>query len=167
MILRHKPETIGVKLDEKGWCDVDKLLKKLNEAGKIINFELLNHIVETDNKNRFSFDESFKKIRANQGHSVKVNLELIAQKPPQSLYHGTATRLVNSILKTGLDKRNRNYVHLSLSIKSAIKVGERHGKPFVFKVLTGQMFKGGFKFYLSKNGVWLTNVVPVKYLKGL
>lgn len=165
LILRHKPETVGVELDKKGWTDVTLLIENLKKKGKIIDFKLLNQIVETDNKNRFSFNETFDKIRANQGHSIKIDLGYEAQQPPKTLYHGTATRLVKSILKNGLDKRNRHHVHLSLDVKSAIEVGQRHGEPFVFKVMAGQMFKDGIKFYLSENGVWLTDNVPVKYLK--
>lgn len=167
LILRHKPEIIGIELDEKGWGNVDILIKNLNEKGKEIDFTLLKQIVETDSKNRFSFDESLKKIRANQGHSINIDLAYKSQEPPEFLFHGTATRLVKSILKSGLDKRNRHHVHLSLDVEAAIKVGQRHGEPFVFEVLAEQMFKDGFKFYLSTNGVWLTESVPVKYLKPL
>lgn len=165
LILRHKPEIIEVELDKSGWTDVTLLIENLKKKGKKINFELLKLIVETDNKNRFSFDESFEKIRANQGHSVKIDLGYKAQQPPEFLYHGTATRLVKSILKNGLDKRNRHHVHLSLDVETAIIVGKRHGEPYVFEIIAGQMFKEGFQFYFSENGVWLTENVPVKYLK--
>ena len=166
LILRHKPEIIGVKLDISGWTDVAILIDNLKKKGKKINFEQLKLIVETDNKNRFSFDESFKKIRANQGHSVNIDLGYKAQQPPEFLFHGTATRLVKSIIKNGLDKRNRHHVHLSLDVKTAIIVGKRHGEPHVFKILAGKMFNEGFLFYLSENGVWLTDNVPVKYLSN-
>ena len=152
---------------QKTWVDVTLLIENLREKGKRVDLKLLKQIVDTDNKNRFSFDESFEKIRANQGHSVKMDLGYKVQQPPGTLYHGTAKKLVGSILKSGLDKRNRNHVHLSLDIESALKVGKRHGDPYVFKVLAAQMFKDDFDFYLSKNGVWLTDKVPKKYLNHI
>ena len=166
-ILRHKPDTIGIELDENGWTNVDILIENLNKSGKNINTKLLKQIVETDNKTRFSFNENCSKIRANQGHSVKINLGYQAQQPPEILYHGTATRFSDSILKDGIDKRNRHHVHLSPNVETAIKVGERHGEPYVFEVLARQMYNNGFEFYFSDNGVWLTDNVPMKYLKPI
>ncbi len=167
LILRHKPETIGIELDKHGWADVSKLLENLNKAGKNVSFGKLKEVVETDNKNRFSFNETCEKIRANQGHSIKIDLEYLAQQPPEFLYHGTAEKFVNSILKNGLKKQNRHHVHLSTDTETAVKVGQRHGKPFVLKVFSGKMFGDGHTFYLSDNGVWLTDEVPQKYLKPL
>jgi putative RNA 2'-phosphotransferase len=167
LILRHKPEIIGVELDKRGWTDVALLIENLKKAGKKINLELLKQIVDTDNKNRFSFDESYEKIRANQGHSIKIDLGYKTQQPPDTLYHGTAKRLVKSIMKNGLDKRNRHHVHLSLDVETAINVGKRHGEPHVFKIFAGQMFNEGFQFYFSDNGVWLTDNVPIKYLSHI
>lgn len=163
--MRHKPESIGLQLNEYGWADVTQLINNLNEAGKNINFGILKEIVETDNKNRFSFDDSFKRIRANQGHSIKINLGYKPQQPPDILYHGTATRFVDSIHENGLIKQNRHHVHLSLDIEIATNVGKRHGKPFVFEVDTKQMHEDNHLFFISENGVWLTDYVPVKYLK--
>ena len=165
LVLRHKPETIGIQLDQNGWADVDKLLEKSNSYGVRIDRETLNHIVATNSKKRFAFNESFDKIRASQGHSVDIELGYISQKPPEILYHGTGESSVQSILETGLAKRNRQHVHLSSDIKTAIKVGQRHGKPVVLKVLAGKMYDDKFEFFLSDNGVWLTDNVPAKYLK--
>jgi putative RNA 2'-phosphotransferase len=167
LILRHKPETIGIELDNRGWADISQLIKNLNKAGKRINLDKLKEIVETDNKSRFSFNENLNKIRANQGHSIKIELDYHPQQPPEFLYHGTAERFVKSIYDKGIEKKNRHHVHLSQNIETAIKVGKRHGKPFVLKVLSGKMFKDGHTFYLSENGIWLTDKVPSKYLKSL
>jgi putative RNA 2'-phosphotransferase len=166
LILRHKPETIGIELDIQGWADVSKLIENLNNAGKRIDIETLKEVVETDNKNRFLFNENFKKIRANQGHSINIHLGYNPQQPPEFLYHGTAEKFVDSILENGLKKKNRNHVHLSVDRETALKVGERHGTPFVFLIFSGQMFSDGHTFYLSENGVWLTDEVPCKYLKA-
>lgn len=166
LILRHKPETIGIKLDKHGWTDVSKLIENMNEAGKNLSLNKLKEIVETDNKNRFSFKENFKKIRANQGHSINIDLGYNPQQPPEFLYHGTAEKFVNSIFEKGLKKQNRHHVHLSVDTETAVKVGQRHGKPFVLKVFSGKMYKDGFKFFLAENDVWLTDNVPGKYLKA-
>lgn len=163
LILRHKPEMIGIKLDEHGWADVDKLLEGVNRNHSLTR-EQLEEIVRTDNKQRFSFNEDKTKIRANQGHSISVDVELQEAEPPEFLYHGTGEKSVASIMKTGLLPGNRLYVHLSSDIDTAIKVGSRHGKPFVFTVSSGQMYRDGYKFFRSVNGVWLTKRVEAKYL---
>ena len=165
LILRHKPETIGIQLDENGWADVKTLIEKSSEHGVQFSMEDLKHIVETNSKKRFAFNDTFNKIRASQGHSIEVDLGYISKHPPEILYHGTGEKSVHSILNTGLEKRNRQHVHLSNDIETAIKVGQRHGKPFVFIVLAEQMHNDQFEFFLSENGVWLTDHVPVKYLK--
>lgn len=166
LVLRHKPETIGIELDENGWTDVSILIRKCNGYGIHFDLTMLKYVVATNNKKRFSFNDSFSKIRASQGHSIDIDLGYKPQMPPEILFHGTALKYVDSILKTGLEKRNRNHVHLSLDIETAIKVGQRHGKPVVFEVLAGNMVKvGNYKFYLSENGVWLTDIVPTKYLR--
>ena len=165
LVLRHKPETIGIQLDTNGWTDVDLLIKKSNAYGVKLDKEILAHIVETNSKKRFAFNETLGKIRASQGHSVEIELGYTNQKPPEILYHGTGEKSVQLILKTGLVKRNRQHVHLSSDIETAVKVGQRHGKPFVFNVLAEQMYNDKFEFYLSDNGVWLTDNVPVKYLR--
>jgi putative RNA 2'-phosphotransferase len=164
LVLRHKPDTIGIELDENGWTDVQILIDKLNHNGVHTDIDGLRHIVETNPKKRFAFNETFDKIRANQGHSVVVELGYVPQKPPLTLYHGTAQKSVSSILESGLNKGERHHVHLSPDLETAVKVGQRHGKPFVFEVLAGQMSEDKIDFYLSDNGVWLTDHVPARYL---
>lgn len=163
LILRHKPEMIGIKLDEHGWADVDKLLEGVNRNHSLTR-EQLEEIVRTDNKQRFPFNEDKTKIRANQGHSISVDVELQEAEPPEFLYHGTGEKFVSSIKETDILPCNRLYVHLSSDIDTAIKVGSRHGKPFVFTVSSGQMYRDGYKFFRSVNGVWLTKKVEAKYL---
>ncbi|RRB07939.1 RNA 2'-phosphotransferase [Larkinella rosea] len=165
MVLRHKPEKIGIQLDENGWTDVADLLEKSNRFGIPFDLEMLKHIVDTNPKQRFALNAAQDKIRANQGHSVPIELGYASQEPPEILYHGTAEKSVQSILATGLEKRNRQHVHLSSDLETALKVGQRHGIPFVFKVFAKQMYNDKFEFYRSDNGVWLTHEVPVNYLK--
>ena len=162
LILRHKPETIGIELDEHGWADVDELIK-----GVGIDMETLETVVRTDNKGRFSFNEDKTKIRANQGHSINVDVELEKVNPDHDLYHGTGQKYVSSIDEEGLKPKSRLYVHLSNDIQTAVKVGSRHGKPVVYLVDCSAMIQDGYVFYRSVNGVWLTKEVPVKYLKKL
>ncbi len=165
LVLRHQPQLIGIKLDEQGWVNVDELLKQANAHGHNLDVELLNHVVETNSKKRFAFDDPRQKIRASQGHSVDVELGYAAQTPPEILYHGTGEKSVDAIEQSGLEKRNRHHVHLSQDIETAIQVGSRHGKPAVFNVLAGEMHKSGYVFYLSENKVWLTDMVPAQFLK--
>jgi putative RNA 2'-phosphotransferase len=165
LILRHKPEVIGIQLDENGWVSTKLLLQKCNQHNHKIDFETLKIIVETNNKKRFSFSVNFEKIRANQGHSLNIELGYLPTKPPRILYHGTAERNVNSILLYGLDKRNRHHVHLSQDIETAINVGKRYGIPFVFEIFSEKMYNDKFEFFVSENGVWLTENVPAKYIK--
>ena len=141
------------------------MIQKCNQSNIPLSIGILKHIVETNSKKRFAFNEQQNKIRANQGHSIEVELELQAIKPPDILYHGTAERFVSSILEKGLLKQQRRHVHLSSDIETAINVGRRHGRPFVFEILAYQMFSDNYQFFLSDNGVWLTNDVPSKYLK--
>jgi len=159
LILRHDPARIGLTLDSAGWANVDELLKKMN-----IDSGVLNTIVETNNKKRYSFNENKTKIRANQGHSIKVDLELESVQPPNILYHGTATRFLHLIYKDGIQKMKRHHVHLSDNRDTAIDVGKRHGKVIVLEVDAELMYKDGIEFYKSENGVWLTNEVAPKYL---
>src|SRR5690606_2589035 len=145
--------------------DVKDLIEKANDNGIKFDREALNHIVATNAKKRFAFNETLDKIRASQGHSIEIELGYNNQKPPEILYHGTDEKSVQSIVDTGLEKRSRQHVHLSSDIETAIKVGQRHGKPFVFKVLAEQMYNDNFQFFISDNGVWLTENIPAKYLK--
>ena len=165
LVLRHQPQLIGIDLDEQGWVNVNELLEQANAYGHNLDLELLNHVVETSSKKRFAFDESRQKIRASQGHSIDVELGYEAQIPPDILYHGTGEKSVAAIQNTGLEKRSRQHVHLSKDIETAIQVGSRHGKPAIFNVHSGEMYKNGYAFYLSENKVWLTDTVPAKYLK--
>jgi putative RNA 2'-phosphotransferase len=165
LVLRHQPETIGIQIDQNGWADVTELLEKSNNYGVKFDRETLNHIVDTNSKKRFAFNETLDKIRASQGHSIEIELGYNNQKPPEILYHGTGDKSVQSIIEKGLEKRSRQHVHMSSDIETALKVGQRHGKPFVFKVLAGQMYDDNFQFFISENGIWLTDNVPTKYLK--
>ncbi|HEK4597347.1 TPA: RNA 2'-phosphotransferase [Clostridioides difficile] len=165
LILRHKPETIGIKLDDYGYADVNELIEKINNTGRNINIEILEQIVKEDNKQRYSFNDDRSKIRANQGHSINVNVELRELEPPKYLYHGTATRFLDNIKNEGIIKQSRLYVHLSRDIDTAIKVGKRHGTPVILKINTGKMYENGYKFYLSENNVWLCKYIPFEYVE--
>ena len=165
LVLRHKPEAAGIALDEHGWANVEELLRGINETGRKISMDILEEIVATDSKQRYSFNEDKTLIRANQGHSIPVDVELKEQNPPEILYHGTATRFLNSILNDGLKPMSRLYVHLSKDIETAWKVGKRHGDPVILKINSRDMYKDGYKFYLSENGVWLTEKVDAKYFE--
>ncbi len=165
LILRHKPEAIGITLDEHGWANVEKLLAGMNHAGTAIDMELLQKIVAEDKKRRYSFNEDMTLIRANQGHSIPVDVELEEVVPPDYLYHGTGEKYMESIDKQGLIPKSRLYVHLSEDNDTAVKVGNRHGKPIIYRVKSREMYKDGFVFYRSVNGVWLTKSVPVEYLE--
>ena len=167
LVLRHKPETIGIELDPNGWTDIHLLIEKSSEYGIPFNRDVLFNIVETNAKRRFALNESQDKIRASQGHSVQIELGYVSKEPPVVLYHGTAEKSVNSILKSGLEKRNRQHVHLSSNIGTATKVGQRHGKPVILEISSLEMHKANFKFYLSDNGVWLTDKVPIKYISKM
>ena len=163
LIRRHKPETIGIFLDEHGWANVDELIEGISRTHEC-SMDILEEIVRTDEKQRYSFNEDKTLIRANQGHSIPVDVELEETLPPEELWHGTATKYEASIDEQGLIPKSRLYVHLSRDRETAVKVGQRHGKPVLYIVKAGEMSRDGYKFYLSKNGVWLTKEVPVKYL---
>lgn len=167
LVLRHKPQAAHIALDEHGWADVKELLNGINDTGRKIDMAVLEEIVATDNKQRYSFNQDKTLIRANQGHSVSVDVELKEQEPPGILYHGTAARFVGNIRNEGLKPMGRLYVHLSKDVETALKVGKRHGEPVVLKVHSGEMHRDGYKFYLSENGVWLTKRVNVEYFEML
>ena len=163
LILRHKPEVIGIHLDEHGWANVDELITGIAKTQEF-NMAMLEEIVRTDNKQRYSFNNDKTKIRANQGHSIPVDVELEQKTPPDILWHGTGEKYVSSIEAEGLIPKTRLYVHLSSDPDTAIKVGSRHGKPVVYEVTAKKMQEDGYVFFQSVNGVWLTKQVPVKYL---
>lgn len=163
LILRHKPETIGIKLDKNGWADVSEILR-----GMKIDFATLETVVRENDKQRFAFNDDKTKIRANQGHSISVDVQPDEKIPPAVLYHGTIERNVNSIAAKGLLKMNRLQVHLSGDVETAKKVAARRaGTAVIYEILAESMYNDGYKFFQSKNGVWLTEHVPPKYLKIL
>lgn len=165
LILRHQPEVIGLTLDANGWADIATLLVQAEKHGKAIALDELWEVVETSDKQRFAISEDGLRIRANQGHSVEgVDLGLTKEFPPDVLYHGTASRFIESILASGLRPGSRHHVHLSVNLETATKVGARHGKPVVLIVHAGQMHAQGHAFYRSLNGVWLTDSVPVEFI---
>lgn len=163
-VLRHAPGDIGLLLDENGWADVATLLECAARHGTRITRDQLDHVVASNDKKRFAFDETKTRIRASQGHSVEVDLGLVPRTPPDILYHGTADRSVPAILATGLQKQSRQHVHLSLTFEQAAVVGRRHGKPVVLKVDARAMHAAGLPLYLADNGVWLADEVPPAYL---
>lgn len=162
-VLRHHPEEIDLNVDDRGWADTVELIKKVNTKKKI-DMETLEYIVENDQKGRYSFNEDKTKIRVNYGHSIPVNPDYEIASPETILYHGTATRFLDSIFKKGILSKGRNLVHLSKDIETAQIVGARHGKPIVLEIDTKGMEQDGYKFYKSVNGIWLTDKVPVKYI---
>ena len=159
-LLRHSTAFI----DDHGWAQVTSIIAELQKGWPDFTMDHLRKIVATDEKGRYSFDQGEKRIRANQGHSIPVDVDLKRMKPPAVLYHGTATRFLGSILAEGLTGQSRLYVHLSDSVETAVKVGQRHGKPVVLSVDSARMVADGYEFYLSENGVWLTKQVPANYL---
>ncbi|MGJ8664814.1 MAG: RNA 2'-phosphotransferase [Patiriisocius sp.] len=159
LILRHKPQEIGLILDNDGWANVEELLQKAN-----IGFENLKEVVDTNDKKRFVFSDDFNKIRASQGHSIDVDLKLNPVIPPKILFHGTAEKNIASIFEKGLVKQQRNHVHLSVDINTAKKVGNRYGQPVILKINALKMTQEGHLFYISENGVWLTDFVPSNFI---
>ncbi|POR24617.1 RNA 2'-phosphotransferase [Flavobacterium columnare] len=168
-VLRHSPETINLNLDENGWAIVDELIEKANknrnEFHKELDFEIINQVVETNDKKRFAYNEGKTKIRASQGHSISVDLELKPVVPPDYLYHGTVAKFLESIKTNGIQKISRQHVHLSKDRETAVKVGSRRGAPIILSIHSSQMHQDGFIFYQSENGVWLTDEVPSKYIE--
>lgn len=160
-VLRHKPEAIGLTLDPEGWADVEELMAK---ADIPLNLDILSEVVATSEKKRFAFSPDGLSIRANQGHSIAVNLGLEPLEPPELLYHGTATRFLERIQGQGLLPQSRQYVHLSADRETAVKVGQRHGKPVVLTVSALALHQKGHPFFKAQNGVWLTAEVPSEAL---
>lgn len=164
LILRHHPQAINLKLDKDGWADINELINKSLSKHPALTTTLLDQIVTTNDKQRFAYNDDKTKIRANQGHSIEVNLELEPQMPPEYLYHGTVDKFIDLIKKEGLQKMSRQHVHLSKDIETAITVGSRKGKAIILKVNSGKMHNECHTFYLSANGVWLTNAVPPQFI---
>jgi putative RNA 2'-phosphotransferase len=162
--LRHAPEDIGITLEPGGWVNVTTLLEACAKHGMRISLETLEQIVLESDKQRFGFDETGTHIRANQGHSTNVELEFESLTPPGTLYHGTATKFLPSILENGLQRMKRHHVHLSSDTETAAKVGARHGKLVMLEVNARAMVEAGFVFYRSANNVWLVDAVPIKFL---
>lgn len=165
LILRHQPELIGVQLDAQGWAELDDLLRLAAAHGTSITRQDVLDVVASSDKQRFAISEDGQRIRANQGHSVVVDLQLPAQTPPAQLLHGTATRFLDSIRESGLSPGSRQQVHLSASLDTAVAVGARHGQAVVLVVDAAAMHRDGHVFQCSANGVWLTDHVPPKYLR--
>lgn len=165
LILRHEPERVGLKLGEAGWVKVDDLLEAVNRSGFSLTLEQLKHIVATSDKKRFAFSDDGLRIRANQGHSVEVDLQYLPQTPPELLYHGTAARFIDGIRKDGLQRMERHDVHLSAETKVTLQVGGRHGKPVLLVIRAGDMHRAGHVFRCSANGVWLANSVPPEFIQ--
>lgn len=167
LILRHEPQLVGLTLGEGGWVRVDELLARCAQANKPISLEMLHEVVATSDKKRFALSEDGLFIRANQGHSVEVDLGLSASTPPERLYHGTASRYLEAILAQGLQRQARHHVHLTSRLDVAISVGQRHGQPVVLEVDSWQMHLDGYQFFQSDNGVWLVEAVGVRYMRLL
>jgi len=166
-VLRHNPKMLGIELDQNGWVDIDILIEKMNQKGFIIDLNILTNIIETNSKKRFAFNENRSKIRASQGHTIQVELNLIEKLPPQYLYHGTGQQSISGIFSRGIEKRKRQYVHLSSTIETALIVGKRHGVPNILQVAAMDMNKEGYSFYLSENNIWLVDFVPPKFIRLL
>lgn len=164
LILRHKPEALPIELDAQGWADLDEIIEKMQRKGMEVDQSIIESVVANNDKQRFRLDLANRRIRANQGHSIDIDLALAPSVPPKELFHGTATRFIDSIMEKGLIRGSRQHVHLSLDIGTATKVGSRHGKPTILKVDAEAMHQQGFVFYVSENRVWLTEHVPVEFL---
>ncbi|MFM2483476.1 RNA 2'-phosphotransferase [Celerinatantimonas sp. YJH-8] len=168
LILRHKPDTIGIELDSNGWANIEEIIIKTNkfkyDGISPLNLPLIKEVVKNNDKKRFSISEDGEYIRANQGHSINVDLQFQPISPPETLYHGTATRFLTSITEHGLKSQQRQYVHLSTDVETAITVGQRYGNPIVLEVKAQLMYKQGFKFYQAKNNVWLIDNVPSEFI---
>ncbi|MBP6965309.1 MAG: RNA 2'-phosphotransferase [Armatimonadetes bacterium] len=164
-VLRHDPECIGLSVDANGWAEVDELISCANAGGRTLTREIVDEVVARNDKKRFVVSEDGRRIRAAQGHSIEVDLQLEPREPPEILFHGTTQHYVESILASGVNPGSRRHVHLSPDEETARKVGSRHGKPSVLRIRAGEMWKAGYVFYLSENGVWLTDEVPLEFIE--
>jgi putative RNA 2'-phosphotransferase len=167
LVLRHKPDTIGLTLSPQGWVDVDGLIEAAKLNGHALDRTILDEVVRSNDKQGFAYSVDGLSIRANQGYSVKVGLALKAVQPPAVLYHGTVEPFISGISKHGLLKMQRHHVHLAASEETATHVGSRRGKPVILTINAEQMAGDGHDFYLSNNGAWLVAQVPVRYIIGL
>jgi len=164
-VLRHRPGSIGVQLDAQGWVEIEHLLQQCRAHGREISRAMLEEVVATNSKQRFAISEDGVRIRASQGHSTAVDLAYEPATPPEILFHGTVASCLDSIRERGLDRMSRHHVHLSADSETARAVGGRRGRPVVLRVLAGAMHRDGHTFFLSANGVWLTDAVPAAYLE--
>ncbi len=164
LVLRHQPDKLGIVLDDSGWTNVAVLIAKMGKKFPGFNMAMLEYVVENNNKKRFSLNKAKTMIRASQGHSVKVDLDYASILPPEILYHGTAPQFLAAIRKSGLQKMKRHHVHLSKDLATAIDVGGRLGTPTILQVRAGEMYRQGHEFYVSENGVWLTDAVPPQFI---
>lgn len=164
-VLRHRPDAIGLQLDEQGWASVDELIAAAGRHGEVLSLDGIRQAVEQNDKKRFALSADEQRIRAVQGHSVEVDLQLQPQAPPPRLFHGTATRFLDSIREQGLRSGERQHVHLSADEETAVRVGARHGKPAVLTIDTAAMQRAGHVFYQSENGVWLTDAVLPEFIE--
>lgn len=165
LVLRHQPEAIGIALDPAGWVEVSALLEAMRRHGRGISETELREVVETNDKKRFCFSDDGLRIRASQGHSVEVELGYEPAEPPEELFHGTVERFLDPIRREGLRKGDRHHVHLSPDRPTAERVGQRRGRPVILTIRAGQMHRDGLAFFLSANGVWLTDHVPAEYIE--
>jgi putative RNA 2'-phosphotransferase len=163
-VLRHQPDSVGLELEEGGWVEVPRLIEAFRQSVKTLSVDLLQEVVRENDKQRFEFSADQSRIRARQGHSVDVDLGYKPATPPDVLYHGTATRSLESIFETGLNKGNRHHVHLSTNKQTMLQVGQRHGKPIVLAIDAAKMLADGHEFFVTGNQVWLTDHVPPQYL---
>lgn len=165
LVLRHRPDSIGLALDEQGWVDIGELINASAKHGRKLDLDLILRVVHENDKQRFALCPEARRIRANQGHSVPVELQLEPTKPPDILYHGTVAPFLDSIRASGLIRGVRQHVHLAADIGTATIVGKRRGEPVILEIAAGRMHANGLPFYLSQNGVWLTDHVPPEYLR--
>ena len=164
LVLRHEPTKYGLVLDVNGWTAVDELLAAAQRAGVPLTRPLMEQVIADNEKQRFALSDDGSQVRARQGHSVEVDLGLAPVTPPETLCHGTAATSVDAIRRAGSQRRSRQHVHLSPDEETAIKVGQRHGKPVVLRVQAAALHRAGHQFFLSENGVWLVDAVPPEFL---
>lgn len=164
LILRHKPETVGVELDANGWTEIDTLLQKMSQAGTRVDREQLDYVVATNNKKRFAISPCGNRIRANQGHSLEVDLAYEPTTPPDKLFHGAPENIISLVRETGLQRMQRHHVHLNSAAEPCVHVAARRGKPVILEIDARQMHEEGYEFFVSENQVWLTDHVPPKFI---